>query len=237
MSQRAEESYEFAVGERPALVVKNPAGSVTVTAGGAGSITMQVTKTLRGVFMGGNGLEAFERVRVTAEQQQETVRVTVHQPSNSVGKHVVTVALEIQVPAQCRLDLEVDAGSVEINGVSSEISGRVDAGTLTTRDVTFMDRSEARIDAGNITIEGALGEAASLDVRVDAGNARLTLPQWTDATLDAQVDAGSITIDGWNVEKKREFMSARARGPLIPEARGRLRIKVDAGSIRLQAQR
>ena len=72
----------------------------------------------------------------------------------------MTVALAIQVPAQCRLDLEVDAGSVEISGVSSEISGRVDAGTLTTRDVTFMDRSEARIDAGNITIEGALGESA-----------------------------------------------------------------------------
>jgi hypothetical protein len=99
-----------------------------------------------------------------------------------------------------------------------------------------MDLSEARVDAGNITIEGALGEAASLDLRVDAGNARLTLPQWTDATLDAQVDAGSITIDGWDVEKKREFMSARARGSLIPGARGRLRIKVDAGSIRLQAQ-
>ena len=74
-------------------------------------------------------------------------------------------------------------------------------------------------------------------MRVDAGNARLTLPQRTDATLDAQVDAGSISIDGWNVEYKREFMSARARGPLLPEARGRLRIKVDAGSIRLQAQR
>ena len=237
MSQRAEEAFEFAVGERPTLVVKNPAGSVTVTAGEAGRIGLQVTKTLRGVFMGGNGLDALERVRVNAEQHEETVRVTVHQPSSHVGSHVVTVALAIQVPAQCRLDLEVDAGSVEINGVSSEISGRVDAGNLIARNVTFMERSEARVDAGSITIEGALGEAASLDVRVDAGNARLTLPQRTDATLDAQVEVGSITIDGWNVERTREFMSARARGPLIPEARGRLRIKVDAGSIRLQAQR
>jgi hypothetical protein len=237
MSQRAEETFEFAVGERPALVVKNPAGSVTVTAGEAGRIGAQVTKTLRGVMMGGNGLEAFERVQVSAEQQNETIRITVRQPSSSIGGHMVTVALAIQVPAQCRLDLEVDAGSVSISGVSSEISGRVDAGSLTTRTVTFMDRSEARVDAGNITIEGALGEAASLDVRVDAGNARLTLPQHTDATLDAQVDAGSITVDGWNVERTREFMSARARGPLIPEARGRLRVRVDAGSIRLQAQR
>jgi len=49
MSQRAEETLEFAVGERPALVVKNPAGSVTVTAGEAGRIGVQVTKTLRGV--------------------------------------------------------------------------------------------------------------------------------------------------------------------------------------------
>jgi hypothetical protein len=237
MSQRAEETFEFAVGERPALVVKNPAGSVTITAGEAGHIGAQVTKTLRGVMMGGNGLEAFERVQVSAEQQDETIRITVRQPSSSIGGHMVTVALAIQVPAQCRLDLEVDAGSVSISGVSSEISGRVDAGSLTTRAVTFMDRSEARVDAGNITIDGALGETASLDVRVDAGNARLTLPQRTDATLDAQVDAGSITVDGWNVEYKREFMSARARGPLIPDARGRLRVRVDAGSIRLQAQR
>ena len=183
-----------------------------MTAGEAGRIGIQVTKTLRGVFMGGNGLEAFERVQVSAEQHNETVRITVRQPSSRIGGHVVTVALAIQVPAQCRLDLEVDAGSVEINGVSSEISGRVDAGNLTARGVTFMERSEARVDAGNITIDGALGEAATLDVRVDAGNARLTLPQRTDATLDAQVDAGSISIDGWNVEYKREFMSARRAG-------------------------
>jgi hypothetical protein len=237
MSQRAEESLEFAVGERPTLIVTNPAGSVTVTAGEAGRVAIQVTKTLRGVFMGGNGLEAFERVQVTTEQHDDTVRVTVRQPSSHIGGHVVTVALAIQAPSQCRLKLEVDAGSIEITGVSSEISGRVDAGNLTTRAVTFMDRSEARVDAGNVTIEGALGEAASLDVRVDAGNARLTLPQRTDATLDAEVDAGSISIDGWTVEQKRELMSARARGPLVPGAHGRLRIKVDAGSIRLQAQR
>ncbi len=237
MSQRAEESFEFAVGERPALVVNNPAGSVTVTAGDAGRLAIQVTKTLRGVFFGGNGLEAFERVRVTAEQHEETVRVKVHQPSSKVGGHVVTVALAIQVPAQCRLRLEVDAGNVEINGVASEISGRVDAGNLTARAVTFQERSEARVDAGNITIEGALGEAASLNVHVDAGSARLTLPQQTDATLDARVDAGSITVDGWNVEQKRELMSARARGALSPEARGELRVRVDAGTIRVQAQR
>ena len=77
MSQRAEETFEFTVGERPALVVNNPAGSVTVTAGEAGRIGVQVTKTLRGVFMGGNGLEAFERVQVSAEQHNETVRITV----------------------------------------------------------------------------------------------------------------------------------------------------------------
>src|SRR5262245_44375721 len=111
MSQRAEETFEFAVGERPALVVKNPAGSVTVSAGEVGRVGVQVTKTLRGVIMGGNGLDAFERVRVSAEQQNETVRITVRQPSSGSGGQVVTVALAIQVPAQCRLDLEVDAGS------------------------------------------------------------------------------------------------------------------------------
>jgi hypothetical protein len=237
MSQHAEESFAFTVGERPTLIVKNPAGSVKVTAGEAGRVTIQATKTLRGIFLGGNGLDEFARVQVTAEQQDETVRVTARQPSNSISRHVVTVALAIQVPSQCRLELEVDAGAVEIIGVSSEISGRVEAGNLTARDVTFMERSEARVDAGNVTIEGALGEAASLDVRVDAGNARLTLPQRTDAMLDAQVDAGSITVDGWNVQQKREFISVRARGQLSPEARGRLRIKVDAGSIRVQAQR
>jgi hypothetical protein len=237
MSQRAEESFQFAVGERPTLIVTNPAGSVTVTAADAGRLIVQATKTLRGVFMGGNGLEAFDRVQVTAEQREETVRVTVRQPSSSVGRHIVTVALAIQVPAHCALKLEVDAGTIEIVGVSSEISGRVDAGNLTARSVTFMDRSEATVDAGNVNIEGALGDAASLDVRVDAGSARLTLPQRTDATLDARVDAGSITVDGWTVEQKREFMSVRARGQLSPDGSGALRIKVDAGTIRLQAQR
>jgi hypothetical protein len=237
MSQHAEQSFEFAVGETPTLVVKNPAGSVTVTAGPASHLAVRATKTLRGVFMGGNGLDALERVHITAEQHEDTVRVTVHQPASIASAHIVTVELAVQVPAHCALRLKVDAGNVEINGVTSEIAGTVEAGNLTARRVTFLNHSEARVDAGNVTIEGALGEAASLDVKVDAGTARLTLPQQTAAMLDAKVDAGSITVDGWNVEQKRELMSARARGALSSPATGALRVKVDAGSIRLLALR
>jgi hypothetical protein len=236
MSRHADQSFEFAVAERPRLIVKNPAGSVAVTAGRAGRITVRATKTLRGVFLGGNGLDALERVRVTAEQEDDAIRVAVHQPTTMNGAHLVTVALAIEVPAQCALKLNLDAGNVKITGVTSEISGRIDAGNLTARDVTFLDRSEARVDAGNVTIEGALGEGAALDIRVDAGAVRLTLPRETDAILDASVDAGSIAVAGWNVEQKRELMSARARGPLTAGAHGALRVKVDAGAIRLTAQ-
>src|SRR5262249_3223282 len=110
-------------------------------------------------------------------------------------------------------------------------SARVDAGNIRAEGYTFRGASRVKIDAGNATLNAALGEGAALDVKVDAGNARLLLPPDTAAYLDASVDAGSLKGAGLDVEMRHEVVSHRARGQLGRSATATLRVAVDAGTI------
>jgi hypothetical protein len=227
------QSFEFAVSEPPTLVVRNPIGTVITQTGTASRVSIGVTKRITGLLFGGNGLDAMEKVTVTAEQDGSTIRVNVHHPKQTFSTKAVTVDLEITVPERAELDLHVDAGNIELRGGTGVARAQVDAGNIRAEGYTFLGVSRIAVDAGNATLDAALGADASLDVSVDAGNARLRLPPATSTYLDAAIDAGSLKIAGWNVEIKHEMVSHKARGPLGPNPRGTLRVRVDAGTINI----
>jgi hypothetical protein len=232
-SSSTAQSFEFSVGVTPTIVVRNPIGTVTVQPGAASQVGIQATKTIRGVLLGGNGLDAIEKVTVSAEQSGDRITVTVKHPKQMFMNKVVTVEIVVTTPDRSNLDLQVDAGNIELRGGSGAAIAQVDAGNVRTDSFTFLGSSRVEIDAGNATLDAALAEGALLDVRVDAGNARLHLPHDTAANLDAAVDAGSLKISGWNVEIKHEIVSHKARGPLASATNSTLRVRVDAGNISL----
>jgi hypothetical protein len=252
MGTSAEQSFQFSVSQAPRIVVRNPVGTVITQPGAAGQVAIHVTKMLTGVLFGGNGLDALEKVTISAEQSGDTITVTVKHPHQLLGNKLVSVELALTVPERAQLDLRVDAGHIDLRGGSGVTMAKVDAGNVKADGFTFVGGSRVEVDAGNATLnatllEGAsltvqvdagnavlqpsIGPGASLDVRVDAGSARLSLPPETALYLDAAVDMGSIKISGWDVPIKREIVSHKARGPLGQNPNGTLRVKVDAGNI------
>lgn len=253
MAPSSAQSFEFSVGQTPTVVVRNPIGSVVVSQGAAGQVALQATKTITGVLFGGNGLELLEKVTVQTEQSGDTITVTVKHPKQFFSSKTVSVRLELAVPEGTRLDLQVDAGNIELQGGRGVANATVDAGNVKGEGYTFLGHSRIAVDAGNARLGVALGEGASLslkvdagnadlhtafgpgaslDVSVDAGNARLHLPRETAVYLDVSVDMGSLKISGWDVPMKHELVSHKARGPLGPTpTNGSLSVHVDAGTI------
>jgi len=254
MATSTGQTFEFTVSQAPTIVVRNPIGTVITQPGAAGQVAIEATKTVTGLLFGGNGLDALEKVTISAEQAGDTIIVTVKQPKQIFSGKAVTVELALSVPERAQLDLKVDVGNIELRGGSGAATAIVDAGNVKAEGFTFIGSSRVEVDAGNVTLSAALVEAASLavhvdagnatlqtslgrgaslDVSVDAGNARLRLPAETSTHLDAAVDMGSIKISGWGVPIKHELVSHKARGPMGANPSGTLRVKVDAGTIKI----
>ncbi len=246
------QAFEFTVSQTPTIVVRNPVGTVIAQPGADRRVAIQATKTVTGLHFGGNGLDALEKVTISAEQSGDTIIVTVKQPRQIVSSKVVSVELALTVPERAQLDLRVDAGNIDLRGGSGVTTAKVDAGNVKADGFTFFGRSRigvdvgnatlsaalvegaslaVHVDAGNATLQTSLGPGASLDVGVDAGNARLRLPPETAVQLDAAVDMGSIKISGWDVPIKHEIVSHKARGPMGANPNGTLHVKVDTGTI------
>jgi hypothetical protein len=194
-------------------------------------VAIQATKTVTGLHFGGSGLDALEKVTISAEQSGDTIIVTVKQPTQIVSSKVVSVELALTVPERAQLDLRVDAGNIDLRGGSGVATAKVDAGNVKAEGFTFLQVSHVEVDAGKANLNASLGEGASLIVHVDAGSARLHLPPETAVHLDAAVDMGSIKISGWDVPITHELVSHKARGPMGANPSGTLRVKVDAGTI------
>ncbi len=107
---------------------------------------------------------------------------------------------------------------------------------LDAMGVTLRGGSDLALNAGNLTMDGALAPGATLDARLNAGNARFTLPRDTPAQLDARTTVGQISVSGWQVRTERQIVQQRAYGALGAAPTGSLRIHVDAGNLTLVAR-
>lgn len=232
MAASTSETHELSVEGTPTLVVRNTAGSVTVRRGASGQVAVVVTKKVRGLF-GDEG--DLERTQVEISQTGDTVTIETHY-RGSGGLKGVTVDLDIAVPAATNLDLKLAAGHVSISEIAGTFAAVLTAGNLTAQDVTLAGSAKIDLNAGNLTLDGALAAGASLSVRVTAGNVGLTLPQDTPAYLDARTTVGTIHVSGWQIKTSRNLIQQQASGSLGANASGSLNVRVDAGNIQLSAR-
>lgn len=236
MAATITEQHELRVEGMPTLELRNFAGNVRVAAGAADQVTVIVTKRARAGIFGTASEADLERVRVEVSQQGNTIRVETNKEGWSlIGKNV-TVDFDITTPAATTLGLQLNAGNATIDGIAGAIRAKVNAGNLDTRGVTFASGSDLKLNAGNLTLHGALVTSASLDARVNAGNARLFLSRDTNVYLDAQSVAGTVSVSGWRVNTTRDFARQSASGPLGAQPSGTLQVRVDAGNITVAAE-
>lgn len=236
MSLTKTETHELSVGAEPRLIVRNTAGTVAVQPGADGHVRVVVTKKVRG-GLGAAAERDLEQVVVRVAQEGDTISVETETERRPISLKSFTIDIEITAPATCaQLEARLSAGNLVVRGLTTTLAATVNAGNLDAMDVTLRGGSDLALNAGNLTLDGALAPSATLDARLNAGNARFTLPRDTPAQLDAKTTVGQISVAGWQVRTERQIVQQRARGALGAQPTGSLRIHVDAGNLTLMAR-
>ena len=235
MSLTKTETHELSVGAEPRLIVRNTAGTVAVQPGADGHVSVVVTKKVRG-GLGAASERDLEQVVVHVTQEGDTISVET-ETKRPISLKSVTIDIAITAPATCaQLEARLSAGNLEVRGLTTTLAATVNAGNLDAMGVALRGGSDLALNAGNLTMDGALAPGATLDARLNAGNARFTLPRDTPAQLDARTTVGQISVSGWQVRTERRIVQQRAYGALGAAPTGSLRIHVDAGNLTLTAR-
>jgi DUF4097 and DUF4098 domain-containing protein YvlB len=98
----------------------------------------------------------------------------------------------LRVPTGSSVEVESEAGDVEVSGISGNVKVRAEAGDVTVRDV-----------GGDVKVEAPRGDVSVGDVNTDTGSANLeagvgdvSLEDLILGTLETSVEAGDVTLSG-----------------------------------------
>lgn len=105
----------------------------------------------------------------------------------------LTEPLVIRVKPTVPVDVEVSAGSLNVQGMSGPLSVVVAAGSARLDDVTGPLEVEMR--AGAVRISGRI-EAHNSHIRCEAGSVGLHLDRGSDVTVRARADLGRVRVHG-----------------------------------------
>ncbi len=222
----------FTVGASPNVVVDGMEGDITVKAGSAGVVTVEITKNARDVSSSTaqNDLDL-----ITADATQNGDQITVEAQSSDSGgfQRYLSADIVVTVPPQANLDIHLKRGTVEVRDVRGVISARIDAGSFMAQGVVAADGSQITVDTGEVAFDGALAPAASMSVRVETGEVVLTLPSDTATHLDAVVSTGGVIVSGWDVPVTHSGTGESASGDLGTHPGGTLSLSVNVGDINI----
>jgi DUF4097 and DUF4098 domain-containing protein YvlB len=98
----------------------------------------------------------------------------------------------LRVPSGGSVEVESEAGDVEVSGISGNVKVEAEAGDATVRDV-----------GGDVKVEAPQGDVSVSDVNTDTGSANLevgsgdvSLEDLILGTLEASVEAGDVALSG-----------------------------------------
>ncbi len=228
----------FAVSDTPTLVIRDPAGNVSLMPGSTNEVRVEATKRVREPF-GGDSQRTLSAIKVQMTPSGNTITVAVQLPSQretGFGGNR-TVDLAITTPPSSNLTADVAAGNLTLGALTGRLTITAAAGDVNASGVTLRGASRIVATAGNITLDGSLSEGASLDIHMSAGHVLLRLPSDTPAHLSAHVSVGSMTVSGWPIAVTHPSASgASASGDLGANPTGSITIAVDSGNATIQAR-
>jgi hypothetical protein len=191
-TQEWKREYPLAEGGRVEIV--NSHGSISATAGPAGTVgivavieAQAMTDDLARAVINGVSLE--EAI------QPEHVRVAVAGPRNRGG---FDVNFKVTLPADARLDMNGNNGTLKADGLSGHVKAMVVNGGI---ELTAM---RGTVDAAgvNASVSAKMGDVTG-PLRLESTNGRISLelPKTAKATLNARSVNGNITVTGLTVEE------------------------------------
>lgn len=226
-------TLSVAVPDRPQVVVHDTAGNVTIVAGSARQVTVEVTKRATDTSSQ-LAQRALDGMAVTTNATADGVVIEATTgASNPLARR--TIDLRITVPATSDLQFDLTAGNAQLSGVTGQLVATMSAGNLELRDMVLDHASRVSLNAGNADLRVALQPDATLDLQVHAGNARLALPQDSATLLNARTSVGNITITGWPATINRSGAGASSEVYFKLNPLNHVNVAVDTGNIVVSA--
>ena len=229
----------FAVEGIPLLDVDCPVCDVEISAGSGAVVGIEATKH---AWAGDRDAaeRALDRIDVSLIQRGERILVKVDMPQlwqlgGDWREKRARVDLEITVPQQTDLKLQLDVADVEVEGVEGQVDISTDVGQVELKEVVVRDSLKVRTDVARIRFEGVLGEGVRCDIRSDVGDIALTLPADSSFEIDAESNVGAVTcdFDVRGVQGRKQLVGGRIEGTVGENPTAKLKLGSEVGSIRI----
>jgi Putative adhesin len=181
----AKDSIDSA-GQEPHVRLTNAAGQVRVEGvEGSNTVEYEATRYAAGSDPAAAKQQASEvHVDITREDSRITIKTE--------GGGDTGADYALRIPAGASVEVESEAGDVEISGLTGNVKAGAEAGDVTVNDV-----------GGGVKIEAPKGDVTVANVNTDTGGAELevgagdvALEDLILGTLEANVEAGSVTLSG-----------------------------------------
>ncbi len=211
----------FSVGDAPRLRIQNFAGNVTIRSGAGNAVRVVATKRARSA----SDLAA---IQVDMSGDERLVEVNTSHASR-VSSTNLSVRLEVTVPADTEVVLRTGAGTVDINGVSGELTVEAGAGTVSVRGAA--GPVDLQTGAGTVEYQGR--PAGDCHFHTGVGTITLTVPDDANLTVDLSTGLGTVnselSVRGTVSARKVSGTTGNGRDAQVTAATG-------AGTVTLRGQ-
>lgn len=186
------QTRNFAVDGPATITVRTSAANVRVVPGKTDQVTVVLDREVRAIDRT-RAQHALDAITLDATQAGNNLTINVNEPSSfGLDSFSRSVDLTITTPAATSLDATLDAGNLNVRGLSGTLAADLSAGNLTLDDMTITDRATLQMRAGNLHASRITG---AVQATVNFGNVTLTQATLTqNSTIHS--DAGNVTIDG-----------------------------------------
>ena len=142
------------------------------------------------------------------------------------GRRKIRVRMNPDLP----LAIQVNGGSLRIEGVHGAITGEVLAGQCKISD--FTSPLDLSVQAGNLSASGRLDRGAS-KVRCDMGNVTINLEKGSSVKVTAHSTMGKVSVDNGAAEST--MIGQSGKEVMVGSGAGSLAIDCTMGNVRVSA--
>lgn len=172
----------FAIQEHAKVVVKNPLGAISVVRGETSNVEVTGRQQAGGIF------GSIINNRLEANQIGDRVDVTAY----STGWPPSKFDLTITVPEHCDIQIEGNAGNVELDGLDGETTIKTNAGDIIMRNTFLRRNSNIKTNVGDIKFTGAIDPPGRHHFESNAGSIHVMLPGNASVVVQSKTDLGDV---------------------------------------------
>lgn len=237
------EAKTFIVRNQPTIIIKDLSGNIQVHTGDTRSVNVQAVKQADGF---GNP----KNEQVSYNQSGDTITIDFENRGGSVDFNVT-------VPSTSNLQLQTNSDSIDVEGVTGQISMSSDSGDITATNDTFSGSTSLttgsgdinakqdqltgpttlKTDSGDITFDGTITGNGNSQFTTGSGGIDATLSGSPAVTVNASTDSGSIDSNAPTVNVQNNDSGGTASGYIgSSNASTQLTLKTGSGDIHINTQ-